>query len=309
MGNGGCIVKASARYRNEHISLNAALLAVLAAVLWGGNEVSIKIGLKGISPVAMAGIRFALGALTVASAAFIFRISLRVPTERWKGLAGLGMLFCVQIVLLNVGTHFTNASRSTVLINTYPFFTALFAHFLIPGDQLSAQKILGLTLSFTGVVLIFAESLLMAETVNLLGDVLVLVSGILLGMRQVVTKRLVSDLHPFQVLFWQAILSLPVFAGASALFERGMKWDLSMRIVGAVLYQGVVVAGISFILLIMLLQRHSASRLGVFAFVTPIFGVVTSALLLGDELSSVLLASMGFVAMGIVVVNWERKKE
>lgn len=293
---------------DERIGLKAGFLAALATALWGGNSVSIKIGLEGMPPVAMAGIRFALGALTVTVGALFFGISIRVPAARWRELGGLALLFCVQIVLLNVGTHFTNASRSTVLICTYPFFTAFFAHFFVPGDRLSTHKALGLALSFAGVVLIFAESLALAETAYLLGDVLVLVSGMLLGLRQVVTKRLMSGLHPFQVLFWQAALSLPVFAGASALFERGMLWELSPQIVGALLYQGVVIAGFCFILMVSLLRRHSASKLGVFGFVTPVFGVLLSALLLGEELSPVLLASMGLVAVGIVVVNREGKR-
>jgi drug/metabolite transporter (DMT)-like permease len=202
-----------------------------------------------------------------------------------------------------VGTQFTNASRSTVLICTYPFFIAFFAHFFIPGDQLNRSKVLGLALSFGGVVLIFAESLGLGQTGFLTGDLLVLVSGMLLGLRQVVTKRLVQGLHPFQVLFWQAALSLPIFAGLSALGEGEADWDLVLPVVGAVLYQGVVVAGFCFILMVSLLRRHSASKLGVFGFATPVFGVLLSALLLGEELSLGLLASMGLVAVGIAVVN------
>ena len=299
---------ASAEIGNERIGLKAGFLASLATALWGGNSVSIKIALEGMPPVAMAGIRFALGALTVTVGALFSGVSVRVPAARWRALGGLALLFCVQIVLLNVGTHGTNASRSTVLITTYPFFTALFAHFFVPGDRLSAHKVLGLALSFAGVVLIFAESLVLAETAYLVGDALVLVSGMLLGLRQVVIKRLVSGLHPFQVLFWQAVLSLPVFVGVSALFERGMFWELSPRVIGAVLYQGVVIAGFCFILMVSLLRRHTASKLGVFGFVTPVFGVVLSALLLGEEMSAGLLASVGLVAVGIVVVNREGKE-
>ena len=41
---------------------------------------------------------------------------------------------------------------------------------------------------------------------------MVAASGLLLGLRQVVIKRLVQGLNPYQVLFWQAMLSLPLFA-------------------------------------------------------------------------------------------------
>ena len=154
-------------------------------------------------------------------------------------------------------------------------------------------------------LLVFGESLALRETVYLLGDVLVLVSGVLLGLRQIVLKRLVQGLHTYQVLFWQAVLSVPVFAGLSLLFESEAHYDLTPAVLGAVLYQGVVVAGLCFILWVSLLRHHSASRLGVFGFATPVCGVLLSGLLLEEALTWSLLASMGLVAAGIAVVNRE----
>ena len=288
--------------RNEAVGLQAGALALLTAVLWGGNPVAIKMGLDGVPPAAMAGMRFALGALTVWVGALFAGIALRVPKSEWKGLAGLAVLFAAQIWLLNAGTAHTTASRSGVVINIYPFSTALFAHLLV-GDRLGLGKWLGLGFSFVGVVLLFWESVLFAATDYLLGDALVAASGMLLGLRQVVIKRLVQDLNPYQVLFWQAMLSLPLFAAWSAFFEAEVEYVFSAAVVAGVLYQGIAVAGLCFIILVFLLRHHSPGRLGVFSFITPVVGVLLSALLLGEALSPYLLVSMGLVALGIVVAN------
>ena len=296
---------AGARHGDERIGLQAGGLALLAALLWGGNAVSIKLGLEGIAPIALAGFRFLLGLLVVGSAALWAGVSVRLQRAEQWGLAGLTALFVLQILLLNQGTHHSTASRSTVLISTYPFFTALFAHFFIPGDRLHLAKVVGLMLSFVGVAAIFTESLTLGDTRYLRGDVLVLFSSVLLGLRQVVIKRLVHGLHPFKVLFWQALLSLPVFGVLSVVFEDQAVGVLTWRVAGAVLYQGLVVAGLCFILWVSLLRRHRASQLGAFGFVTPVFGVLLSALLLGEPLSGGLLLSVGLVAIGIAVVNRE----
>ncbi len=256
-------------------------------------------------PIAMAWGRFAIGALTVAVGALVAGVSLRGLAGNWQGLGVLQLVFIFQILLLNIGTMGTTASRAAVLINTYPFFTALFAHFLLPADRLSPVKILGLLCSFAGVVLLFAESLILLDTSYLLGDVLVLGSGLFLGLRQVVLKRLVRGLHPFQVLFWQAALSLPIFAVMSLIWERGAEYHLDAVVVGALLYQGVIVAGLCFIVWVSLLQRHSASRLGAFSFATPPAGVLLGALVLNEAISPFLWASMALVAVGIAIVNRE----
>ena len=289
--------------RNDSIGVRAGALALLMAVLWGGNTVAIKAGLVGLPPAAMAALRFIIGALTVWVGALFVGIPVRVPRVVWKGLAGLGVLFTVQIWLLNAGTQYTTAGRSGVLINVYPFFLTLFSHFFIPGDRLTVAKSIGLVFSFSGVFLLFAESVSLADTDYVLGDLMVATSGMLLGLRQVVIKRLVQGLHPFQVLFWQAVLSLPIFAVWSLLFERDAHYEMSAAVVGGVLYQGLVVAGLCFILLVFLIRHHSASRLGVFSFATPIVGVLLSAWLLGEEISPVLWMSVVLVALGIIIAN------
>ena len=294
--------------RNERVGPRAGALALLAAILWGGNAVFIKMGLDGIPALAMAAVRFVLGAGVVWAAALFAGVGARVPPDQMRGLLGLALLFVAQIGLLNVGTDYTTAGRSTILISAYPFFIALFAHFYIPGDRLNLAKLLGLGCSFAGVVLILGPSLVLRETEYLLGDALVLLSGALLGLRQVVIKRLVQGLHTYQVLFWQAVLSLPIFAVLSLIFEQGGHYELTGPVVIAVLYQGLVVAGSCFILWVFLLQHHSASRLGVYGFVTPVVGVGLSQVLLGEVVTWELVVSVGLVAVGIAVANREAEE-
>ncbi len=287
---------------NERIELKAAALATLATFLWGGNSVFIKLGLQDMPPVAMAGARFVIGALVVLVALWVSGVSPRVPRSEWKGLCGLLVIFVAQILLLNYGTDYTTASRSTVLMNSYPLFTAVFAHLFV-RDLLTLSTALGLTMAFGGVVLLFFDDLDLQGTATLFGDLLVLLSAVLLGVRTIILKRLVHDLHPYQVLFWQATMSLPVFAVLSFAVEREARFALTTNAVAAVLYQGFIVAGVCFILWIFLLQRHSASRVGVFGFITPLSGVLLSNLILGEEISWKILASVAMVATGAVVVN------
>ena len=289
---------------NEHLTLRAAGLTLITAILWGGNAVSIKIALVGMPPIALAGVRFAIGGLVVLICAIANGTSLGMSGTDRRGLGALAVLFLVQILLLNEGTHHTLASRSTILICTYPFFTALFAHYFIPSDRLTTIKVAGMILSLGGVGLIFTEGLEMDKSSYLTGDLMILGSAILLGARQVYTKRLTQNIHPYKLLVWQAALSLPVFGMLSAIFERGATYEFTAQVVGGIAYQGLVVAGFCFILFVSLLRRYSASRLGVFGFFTPVFGVLASDLLLDDGLSPLLITSMLLVAAGIAVVNW-----
>jgi drug/metabolite transporter (DMT)-like permease len=291
--------------RNERLTLQAGSFALLTAILWGGNPVAIKMALSGFPPLAVAGIRFFLGGFTVWIWARVIGVSLKMEPGGKKPLLGLALLFLCQIYLLNGGTHYSMASRSTVVISSHPFFTATFAHFFLSGDRFTRLKIMGMALSFTGVALLFSESLTLKAHPYLLGDVMVLFSAIFLGARHVYLKRLTQDTHPARVLIWQAGFSLPVFCLLSLIFERDFPLVLDRPILGALLFQGLVVAGLCFIVFTSLLRRYQASKLSVFGFITPVFGVLLSKYLLGEGISTALLSSMVLVAIGIAIVNHE----
>jgi drug/metabolite transporter (DMT)-like permease len=290
---------------NERLNPAATAVAVLVVVLWGFNSVSIKIALKVLPPLLTAGIRFLLSLPVIGLWAYFRRISLRFDLQEMTKLLRLTALFVIQILLLYTGTGLTLASRSTLFISTYPLFTAVFAHYLIGGDRLSGFKIAGMVLAFCGVVLIFAEGIALGRLGTLAGDAMVLASGLVVGFRLVYTKKLIQGIPPVRLVFWQALLSIPVWFVLSAALERPSSLQLLLRpaILTALLYQGLVVAGFCFLAWTTLLRRHSASGLAVFAFISPVSGVAASSLLLAEPVSPALLTSVALIAAGIALVN------
>ncbi|MCH8294434.1 DMT family transporter [Candidatus Poribacteria bacterium] len=288
---------------NEPPDAKVIALVLLLACLWGGNSVSIKIGLQDIPPLALAVLRFLLGFLVITAWSLTRHIRIRINRGELFPMMLLTGIFLAQIIALNIGTHLTSASRSTILVSTYPFFTALFAHLLVPGDRLSVPKTLGLILAFGGVALTFAGNFQLSTRDHLLGDVIVLASGCLLGLRVVVTKLMIQTIHPYRLLIWLMILSLPCFLGLSLFFEKGATYQFSVSSVAAILYQGVVIAGFCFLSWTSVLRKYSPSKLVVLFFTTPLFGVLLSYLLMGDEMNLSLIGGVVLVACGIYLVN------
>lgn len=280
-------------------------LSLLLAFLWGGNSPSIKVGLDDFPPMALAFFRFVIGLVVVGSWSLYRRVSLGLQRGELPRLILLTAIFILQIICLNTGTKYTTASRSTIFINVYPFFTALFAHFWIPGERLSIPKTLGIVVAFSGVFITVAPNLGEGET-SILGDILVLVSGCFLGLRVVVTKLLVQAIHPYRLLVWYLSLSLPCYAAMNLILERGEPMQLTLASAAALLYQGGVIAGYCFLAWTSILERYSASKLVVLFFATPLSGVLFSYLVLGDELTLNLLIGAVLVAGGIYLVNMRR---
>ena len=288
---------------NEQPNAKMIAFALSLAVLWGGNSVSIKIALEGVPPLALAGFRFLLALMAVTAWSISQRVSIRLKRGELRPLLLLGIAFVLQIITLNIGTLFTSAARSTIMINFFPFFTALFAHYWVPGDRLTLLKIAGIGLAFCGILITFAPSLQLGANTSLVGDLIVILSASLLGLRTVITKRLIQSIHPYRLLIWLMIISLPCFFGSSLILEDRTNYEISPEVIAAILYQGLIVAGVCFVGWTSILKKHSPSKLVVLSFATPISGIVFSNLLLGDELGFSLIAGAVLVALGIFLVN------
>jgi drug/metabolite transporter (DMT)-like permease len=276
-------------------------VALLLAALWGGTATAIKVSLHDLPPLGLAGLRFGIGALLV----FLWARVQRVPVRLQRGEAApillLSLVFAAQIATFNWGTGLTQAGRSTLILNSYPLWVLLMAHVFVPGDRLNAAKIAGAVCAFVGLGIVFSENLRTASGARA-GDLIVLTSALLLAAQVVMVNRMVRAIPPNRLLLWQMLFSLPIYFLGSALLGEGA-YRFSLPGLLALLYQGVLVAGVCFIVWTALLKSYSPSRLSVILFTTPLFGIVLSWLVLGEPVSSHVGAGGLLVALGIALAQ------
>ena len=287
----------------DAIPVKVILFVLFLAMLWGGNTVALKIGFQEFMPLASAGLRFSLAALLIIVWAYANRISLRPkPHERFS-LFLIGLLFTLQIICFTWGTELTRAGRAAVMINTYPLFIAVIAHFAVPGDRLRFWKGMGLIVSFGGIVMVFRDNLVRGHGDYLIGDLLTFSGGIQLAIVTVLTKRLVQHIDPYRLLASQMIVAIPFFFGLSMVFEGRAGYGFSYPALFAILYQGIMVGGFCFVGWTLVLKQYPPSRISVLFFTSPLWGITLSHLLLAEPLTLGLGIGAVLVALGIYIVN------
>jgi drug/metabolite transporter (DMT)-like permease len=292
-------VRAALSHPARHIDAPGAALALLVSFFWGGNTVAIKFGLLDAPPLRLAGLRFLLGGVVIALWAWgTGRLAgFAIARHEWRPLLVLGLIFTAQIGLMNVGTSLTSAAHGSVVLNLYAVHTVVLAHFLIPGDRLTAPRLAGALVAYGGIVLLFASDRASAGA-SLTGDALVFLSAFLLAERQVYLARAVQRLDPVKLLLAQATVGTALFTILSALLEpEPTRWTLRLGV--SLAYQGALIAGFCFVINLWLLQRYRPSVLAAFFLTQPIFGVFVATLLTGDALTTQLLIACLAVAAGI----------
>jgi drug/metabolite transporter (DMT)-like permease len=280
------------------------MAALAISIVWGGNVVALKIGLETFAPFWSAFWRMATGVTVVALWGWSQGITLMPPKGEKRLLAALGVLFVVQISAMNHGVSWTSPAYAVVLLNAHPVFANFIGHFFVPEDRLSWARVIGLTLAFGGICVVFLgrpDAALGAKPI--LGNLVVTFSGFLLGARTVYTQRLVQTIDPVRPILWMMIFSLPVFLFLALTLEEPLLQPINTVAVSAVLFQGVVIAGLCFIVWTALLKTISPGTLSMFAFVTPIFGVLLSGLVYGEVITPRLIFGVVAVTVGIVIAT------
>ena len=288
----------------------AIATALLLSAMWGLNIVGIKVALKAFPPIWNAFWRLLLGWPLLWAWARHGGVRLKPLPGETGPLAVLGVFFAIQIIMLNISIDWTTAGFASVLLNAAPVFINTFAHFYVPGDHLSRQRLAGLGLAFGGVAIVFLgqpDPSLASRPV--LGNILAFLTAAVIGGRMVYTQRLVQRMHSTRVIFWQVGFSLPVFLLGAAIFEPMMVGPLTLGPLLSWLYCSFGVVGIAFVLWIRLLETNSPALLSVFVFPTPIFGVLFSALIYSEMLPAELIIGVLCVAFGILIVMLEKRHQ
>jgi len=285
------------------------VLAVLVSILWGGNVVSIRVGVDSVPPLWSAFWRMALGLVVVTGWALSRGVSIRPAPGEWKRLFYLGVLFTAQIGLLNVASAMTSPSYGVVILNSYAVFANLTGHFWRGPrleDPLTPMRLLGLGVAIAGLaVLTMGQAPKALAPQPLLGNLLMMLSAFLLGFRQVYTRWLVQNVDPVRTVVWQMAWSVPLFLAIAVVSEPMVLGSVTWQAVAAIGYQGVVVAGICFIVWAELLKKHPAGMLSMFSFLVPVAGIALSGWIFGEPLTRGLVIGGLLALTGVFIVTRE----
>ena len=286
------------------MDIRATIIMLVLCLLWGGNQVAIKLSNAGMAPIFAAAVRSVVaGALVALWALARGRPFLPHGREWLHGLV-IGALFGAEFGLLYVGLNFTTASHGILFLFTAPFFVAAGAHRLIPGEPLTGRKVLGLVLAFAGVAATLADNLGAPGERQVIGDLLILVAGILWAATSLYLKGVVGARMTFaQTLFCQLLFSAVMLGALSLVWEPRFIWLRTPGVLGGLFYQSVIVAFASYLVWFWLIQVYPVSLVSAYTFFTPIFGVLLGRLL-GEPLTVKLLLGAALVTAGMLCVNW-----
>lgn len=283
----------------------AASVMVCLCLLWGLQQVAIKAAAPQMNPILQVGLRSFLAALLVAGLMLVRRESLSLRDGTLRPGILVGALFAGEFLVVAWGLNYTTAGHMAVFLYTAPIFTALGLNWRVKSERLSQRQWWGVVLAFIGIVVGYSGSFFVPGGKNLLlGDALGIAGGLLWAATTLVIRgSTLSEAPPSKTLLYQlagaGLLLLPV-AFLRGNFE-GIGWSWSL--VANLTFQTVIIAFASYLFWFWLLRKYLATRLSIFSFLTPLFGVALGVTLLEEPLDPRFVIGAVLVLAGITVVN------
>jgi drug/metabolite transporter (DMT)-like permease len=280
------------------------LLAVLYIFLWASAFVPSRVVSTSAPPLWVLAIRFSLaGGLLLAGA---LAAGIRPPSRprTWLQLSLLGL--CANAGYLGftyLALRHLSSGMGAILASTNPLLLALVAPRLL-GEPLTRRKLVGLVLGFGGVLITMAARA-GAQTARP-QDVLLAMAGVVsLTASTILYKRLTDKPHPVMVNAVQLSAAGLFLVPAALLLHGAPSIVFSPTILAALAWLvGVMSIGAS-LLWFWLLSHGDASRVSAWYFLTPVFGLLLGAALLGERLVPLDGVGLVVIAAGLLLVTRE----
>ncbi|MGA3112222.1 MAG: DMT family transporter [Candidatus Bathyarchaeia archaeon] len=281
----------------------AVFYTILAGALWGTSFPIIKIGLAYTDPFAFLFWRFLVSSVSLVVVMLLLRrLSFKMADTRL--LVFLGIANAAGYLLQYVGMNYTTAAKAALFINLSAMWVALLSPKLL-GERFSRTKILGVLFGLVGIVFVSTnldfQSLMGGQ---IIGDVMLVVSGVAWAIFMVYNKRLLnsSTSATFQSMTWVlmftmlSILPFSFLAGGRFFALSGSAWL-------AVFYTAIVCWVIPYYLWLEGLKHLSASTSTVLLLSEIVIAVVLSILVLKEPITVFSTIGAFFIVIAISLVS------
>lgn len=292
-------------------------LAALANFLWGSAAPAIKTGYQlfeiasgdTAAQILFAGIRFALaGLMAIVLGSLLNGKALKPSAKSIPKILTLAMLQTViQYTLYYIGLAHTTGVKTSILNPTNVFIGILLSCLVFRMEKLTLQKVVGCLVGFASVLLVNVTPGSLNLEMTLTGEGFIMLSSTAYAFSCVFIKLFSREENPVMLSGYQ------FFVGGLIMTGIGLAMGGQLTTVtlpgGALLLYLAMVSAVAYSCWSLLLKYNPVSKISVFGFLNPVFGVLLSALLLGEgsEVGLKVFAALVLACIGIVIVNREKR--
>ncbi|MGM9928137.1 MAG: DMT family transporter [Bacillus sp. (in: firmicutes)] len=289
-------------------TLLGSLFLSLAASIWGGMYVVVKVVVDVVPPLQLVWLRYVIALLALLVIGFVTKQSWRISKKDWLLIFLIGLIGnTISIVTQEVGTMLSTAQMGAIITATTPAFMVLFARMILK-EQLTFKKGLSIALASVGVCTIVGFSGF--DSSYQLGGISLLIAALTWSLMSVLIKRVPGHYSQIVVTTYAIVVAIVLLTPVTVYRLPDLDWTSIMQptIWGGLVYLGVISTACGFLLWNRGLQMLNASSGGLFFFFQPIVGTLLGWLLLGEQIGFSFWIGTILIFIGVLLVIRDEKQ-
>lgn len=296
------------------MKLKSHIFSLLAICMWSSLELSGKLLAEQMTPYSITAWRFLIGGMVLLPFAIkdVAKNEIKVNASSMLKLGLLGILnVVISMLLLQFAIQYGKASLTAVIVSMNPLFVSVFAH-LILKERIDKHHVLSLVLGALGLIVIVLgeKDFLQSTFQNLpLGIVFAVLASITFALYTVLTKKAIASYgnlftNSFTFLSGAVILTI-----INMFLKIDMSFELSLNNVLIILYLGVFISGIAYILYFKAMEELTAYKTSLYFFLKPALASILAYVFLKEMLSFVQIVGIIFVMLALSRGIWQKLYE
>ena len=284
-------------------TLSDTVKLVCLGAIWSSAFMCIEVALVDFSPFAIASWRIVIAALALVSVVSMIRLKFPRDLKTWGLFAATGLLYnAFPFTLISWGQQFISSGTSSIVIASGTFISLLLSHFLTHDDRFTLPKFMGVTIGFSGVIVLIGTEALDGSTDAVSGQMAIVAAVTLYILSSLIIRR-ITGVHTL-VLSAGVLATSSIYMGPLMfLFDDPLPADYEWTSVVALLYLGLMPTAFAYLLRIQIIQQVGTTFLSQVSLLIPVFGLFWGWLFLSEIPTQASWIALIFVLAGMIVTR------
>jgi drug/metabolite transporter (DMT)-like permease len=261
---------------------------IIANIIWGAASPIFKLSLTSIPPFVLAFIRFFLGSFLLLPFCLKYWRDLDSRLLGWVCLGGLFGI-TINIAFFFLGLQRTQSINAPIIASSQPLFLYLFA-LLFLKEAPKSRVILGILISFTGVLIILFSPFLSNHNLNFFkelsafeGNLFLLLATLGSVGHTLIFKKILNQISALQATYISFLVGALTFFPLM-LFELNHWSFTDLNSLGwlGIVFGVIFSSTIAYLFFNYGVSKIPAQEVGVFSYIDPIAAILLAWLLLQE---------------------------
>jgi len=281
------------------------ILLLVLGVMWGTSYAFIKLGVETLPTFTLIATRLLIGFGLLATVVFLARERLPRPGRIYVHLAVMAAVnIVIPFSLITWAEQSVDSAIAAILNGAVPLIVIVLAALVFHDEPITVSRLVGVVVGYLGVVVLVLPGLGGALAGSeLSGEIALLGSTVSYAVGAVYARHYIRGLRPMIPALFQVGFAVAMVAVLALAFEQPFSVAWNVDAIVAVVWLGLLGSGVAYLIMFRLLSRIGATATAQLAYLLPVVGIVTGALMFGETIDIRVVGGTALILSGVTLVN------